>query len=1122
MADVGLDADLLLDIRNALRAVDRVEDALDRASQVVITADAREVTASIDAAVQNADTDVAIMGDAAELTGDVTAAIDAADSNVVVTGDAAELTGDVTAAVDAGDSQVTVTADTTQAQAEVEDLGDAADDAAGGASRLGAALAGIGVAAIAKGLFEVASAASDLEESASKAAQVFGDSIGVIEGFAESADTSLGLSEQAALEATGTFGNLFQALGVTRTEAAALAPEVVTLASDLASFNNLGVEDTLEKIRSGLVGEIEPLRSLGVSFLAADVEARGLELGLQDVNGELSEGAKVQARYSLITEQTALAQGDFARTSDGLANQQRILTAEFQNLVAEAGQALLPTLLEIVATAREDLIPRLGQLSDTVLPALAQAFAAGVPLIGSTLDILTALAPVVQVLGTALSAIPAPVVQLIGTFVAVNRALRLAGVAFDLLKTKAQTAGTAIAASNPLFLAATVAIGALTAVLGANSQKAAAAEQAQQGYASTLSTTQPTVEAFTEGVETAAAANGSFAEGLAGVGLTAEEFASILAGDLNPNLADNADLTGEQLFALIENRDAMLDAAEAALALGVATGDYTETETDAAIARNTAEDGTVNYIAALAELRDARLEDQAAAEETIGLYQDEATAVLTLQESLDGLAGSGDDVVRSTGRLVEGIGDTETNLLRLAIAADEAGLSEEQMADLAAVLGVELADLQGFIEGTAGAVQGFVDTAVGELPKIADAFEDTNEDSVVSAREFIDGLAEQSVAMLTFIDDIQTIVAAGYTDLGALLSEQGREIAGQAAADFADAAREGNTALLDEAQAGIDGRNEIFEGGTEFFRDILGPAFVLESGIVAENATEAFGAGFTPEEQTRIAVELAQTELDVQGQEVAAIAATVGEDAARDYGEALDMDRKSIDEAVAAGVAIRENAPLAAAADAGSRSSGKWGQSLRLDDQVRVASSQAGKALRDSAPTVQASQAGAAVGASFASGVQGAVLAGINVVAAAAAQLVRDAKASADAEARTGSPSRLFAELGSNIAGGLAVGIEGGAAEVAASAEALVAAAAREVSAQPVRVRVDGSIVAASGTDPAPGGTRVVVERGAVQIRLDGVQDPQVARDVGSAAGESLLATIAAERNAQTLARVEV
>jgi hypothetical protein len=195
-------------------------------------------------------------------------------------------------------------------------------------------------------------AASALQESISKVGVVFGDSSDDIREWASDSATQLGISEQAALEAAGTYGNLFSALGLSADAAADMSTSLVDLSADLASFNNANPEDVLLALRSGLVGEVEPLRKFGVSLNQARIEQVALNEGLWDGVGTLDAAAKAQAAYKIILEDTALAQGDFERTSDGLANQQRILTAEWENLQATIGTKLLPVALDVVSAFR--------------------------------------------------------------------------------------------------------------------------------------------------------------------------------------------------------------------------------------------------------------------------------------------------------------------------------------------------------------------------------------------------------------------------------------------------------------------------------------------------------------------------------------------------------------------------------------------------------------------------------------------------------------------------------------------------------------------------------------------------------------------------------------------------
>lgn len=247
--------------------------------------------------------------------------------------------------------------------------GDAAgsEAASGFKSRFGGAMKGfaplaglVGGASIVAGFRAAIDGASDLSESTSKVNVVFGDAAQSVLRFADSAAKGLGQSEAQALEATGTFGNLLRSVGLAEDDAAQLSTTMVGLASDLASFNNTSVDDALLALRAGLVGETEPLKRFGVNLNDATLKAKALELGLSDGKATLDANAKAQAAYGLIMEQTTLAQGDFARTSDGLANQSKILGAQWTELTTTVGNELLPAVTGFVSFMNDDGIPALA------------------------------------------------------------------------------------------------------------------------------------------------------------------------------------------------------------------------------------------------------------------------------------------------------------------------------------------------------------------------------------------------------------------------------------------------------------------------------------------------------------------------------------------------------------------------------------------------------------------------------------------------------------------------------------------------------------------------------------------------------------------------------------------
>jgi ABC-type transporter Mla subunit MlaD len=218
------------------------------------------------------------------------------------------------------------------------------------------------------GLFNSAvQASSNLAESQSKVNVVFGEASKEITDWANNSAKAFGQSKQQALEAAGTYGNLFQAFGIGRKEAADMSTNLVELAADLASFNNTSVDDALLALRSGLSGEAEPLKRFGVAINDVRLKDEALRLGLIKTKNEaLTPGAKAQASYALIMKDTTLAQGDFARTSDGLANKQRIQAAQWENLKTQLGDKLLPIQLAVTSAIMDKLFPALESMGGAI------------------------------------------------------------------------------------------------------------------------------------------------------------------------------------------------------------------------------------------------------------------------------------------------------------------------------------------------------------------------------------------------------------------------------------------------------------------------------------------------------------------------------------------------------------------------------------------------------------------------------------------------------------------------------------------------------------------------------------------------------------------------------------
>ncbi len=302
-----------LDTSQLAQEVSGAIDAAD--TDIVVNADTADIPTEVSGAVDAADSEIVVVADAANVPTEIDGAVDAANTDVVITADTAEIPTQIDGAVDAADTAISVTIDNTadiaQAisgavdsadttidldvdSASLERANQSTNNLATGLKGLAAIVATVGVIDFFR---DSAEAASSLQEATTKTQAVFQEFSGEIEAFAADAAVNFGLSEAAALDATSTFGNLFTSLGLSREAAAELSPQFIALAADLASFNDLagGTNEALVALRAGTVGEIEPLRRLGISFTDMEVRQRAVNLGLAETTAEVTDQAKVLA-----------------------------------------------------------------------------------------------------------------------------------------------------------------------------------------------------------------------------------------------------------------------------------------------------------------------------------------------------------------------------------------------------------------------------------------------------------------------------------------------------------------------------------------------------------------------------------------------------------------------------------------------------------------------------------------------------------------------------------------------------------------------------------------------------------------------------------------------------------
>lgn len=240
----------------------------------------------------------------------------------------------------------------------------------------GAMIAG-GVAGIALGkvLLDSVNVASDLGETLSKSTEVFGQkSMPELQRFARSAADALGQSQRQALDAASTFAVFGKSAGLSGDKLVGFSTDFTSLASDLASFNNTTPQEAIDAIGAALRGEAEPMRRYGVLLDDASMRNEALRLGLVKTTKEaLTPQQKVLAAQALIYKQTADAQGDFGRTQGGLANQQRIMAAQADNLKAKIGKGLLPVFVAGATVITTKVMPTLSKLVKQHLPAITDA-----------------------------------------------------------------------------------------------------------------------------------------------------------------------------------------------------------------------------------------------------------------------------------------------------------------------------------------------------------------------------------------------------------------------------------------------------------------------------------------------------------------------------------------------------------------------------------------------------------------------------------------------------------------------------------------------------------------------------------------------------------------------------
>lgn len=236
-----------------------------------------------------------------------------------------------------------------RAQEEATRTGSILDGALGHA--LGDILAGVTQAAIETAFTfatEGIELASNMEETNAKIDTIFGASAENIHRWAKTTKESYGIGELSAKTYAAQVAGIIStdSKNLTSEEIETISTSLVGLAGDLASFHNMSFSETWKKLLSGLRGETEAIEDLGVDLRASNLAA---EFGMTAKEwGALDQRTRLLNTYQYIMQETALAQGDFARTSDSYANQIRQMEENIEQLKLSIGESLLPAMTQLV------------------------------------------------------------------------------------------------------------------------------------------------------------------------------------------------------------------------------------------------------------------------------------------------------------------------------------------------------------------------------------------------------------------------------------------------------------------------------------------------------------------------------------------------------------------------------------------------------------------------------------------------------------------------------------------------------------------------------------------------------------------------------------------------------
>ena len=206
----------------------------------------------------------------------------------------------------------------------------------------------VAIRKVAKDIWSCIKESNDYVENVNLFTVSMGEYANEAREYAETVGEVMGIDPGEWMRNQGIFMTLATGFGIAGDRASVMSQQLTQLGYDLSSFFNIKVEDAMQKLQSGISGELEPLRRLGYDLSQAKLEATALSLGIDKSVSSMTQAEKAQLRYYAIMTQVTTAQGDMARTLEAPANQLRILKAQFTQATRAIGNIFIPILNKVL------------------------------------------------------------------------------------------------------------------------------------------------------------------------------------------------------------------------------------------------------------------------------------------------------------------------------------------------------------------------------------------------------------------------------------------------------------------------------------------------------------------------------------------------------------------------------------------------------------------------------------------------------------------------------------------------------------------------------------------------------------------------------------------------------